>query len=298
MNDIRDDAAGLFGWSFPPASDAASRLCVLGAPSDAGNAVRRGAADAPSALRTASHRCTTLTGAGWDLGDLPRVPCEHPERYMQRLGDAIGRIVDSSHIPLLLGGDHSLSFASIEALQRHAPLCVVWLDAHTDFSPWQAGSSHNHRQVLRRVLTLPGVSRVIQIGYRGITVGDERQLGPRAKVMTTQQARSQPVGALLESIPADMPIYLSLDIDVIDPQWIPGTSAPVPDGLPPGQVLEIALALVETGRLVGVDLMELNPRLDINGRSTDLACHLLERIAGMWPRDRAISDELKGSGAR
>lgn len=298
MNDIRDDAAGLFRWSFPRASDAASGLCVLGAPSDAGNAVRRGAADAPRALRAASHRCTRLTGAGWDLGDLPRVPYEHPERYMQRLGDAIGRIVDSGLVPLLLGGDHSLSFASIEALQRHAPLCVVWLDAHTDFSPWQAGSSHNHRQVLRRVLTLPGVSRVIQIGYRGITVGDERQLGPRAKVVTTQQARSQPVAALLESIPADAPIYLSLDIDVIDPQWIPGTSAPVPDGLAPGQVLEIALALVETGRLVGVDLMELNPRLDINGRSTDLACHLLERIAGMWPRDQAISDELKGSGAR
>lgn len=282
MNYMRDGAVGLFGWPFPPLSAPRGRLCVLGAPSDTGNAVRRGAADAPGALRAATLARAGQCGAGWDHGDVPRVPREHPERYMQRLGAAIDLIARRGHVPLLLGGDHSLSFAAIEVLQRSGALCVVWLDAHTDFSPWPVGSSHNHRQVLRRVMTLPGVLHVVQVGYRGITVGDERQLGPRARVMTTHQARGLPATAFMDCIPAGLPIYLSLDVDVIDPQWLPGTSAPVPDGMQPAQVLDIALALVASGRLVGMDLMELNPRLDINGRSLNLACHLLERIAGTW----------------
>lgn len=276
------NAKGLFDWSYPLEEQVAGSLCVVGAPSDHGNAIKRGAALAPAAVRAASLQALLPIGKGRDWGDVAVVADEQPEQYLGRLGAAIEQIVRMGRVPLLLGGDHSLSYAAIEVLQRNAAICVVWLDAHTDFSPWQPGHGHNHRQVLRRVSALPNVGKILQIGYRGMTVGDERNLGPRATVLTSQAVRLLTVSAVLEHIPEDMPCYLSLDVDVMDPQWVPGTTAPVPDGLEPDQVLDIVLAVVKSRRMVGIDLMELNPRLDIDGRSCALSCRILTQIANAW----------------
>ena len=162
---------------------------------------------------------------------------------------------------------------------------VVWFDAHTDFSPWAEGEVHSHKQVLRRIDALPGVARLIQVGYRGLTAGDERHLGAKASVVTTDTARTLAAADLLALMSPDLPWYISIDIDVVDPFYAPGTSAPVPDGLEPSRVRELLAAIVGQRTLLGADVVEVNPRLDVGDMTSAIAATFLWTIADglAWP---------------
>lgn len=272
----------LFDWPAPGAACASGRLCVLGAPTDQGNAIARGAALAPAAIRRAARALPPPRIDGYDLGDLGRDAGGDPAAYLDRLAVATADVSARGLCPLILGGDHSITYAPVSMLQREQDLAVIWFDAHTDFSPWSGPAAHDHKQVLRRISRLDGVRRIVQIGYRGITVGDERHLGERNAVVTSMRARTLDAKALLALIPADLRCYVSIDIDAIDPLWAPGTSAPVPDGLLPVEVRDLLRTLVRHRRLVGIDLVEVNPRLDLEAATSAVAAELIHAVAQDW----------------
>lgn len=137
-------------------------------------------------------------------------------------------------------------------------------------------------EVLRRVATLPRVRKIVQIGYRGITLNEERQLGAKATVITTAHARSITASGLLALIPNDCRCYISIDIDVIDPLFAPGTSAPVPDGLSPSTITRMLQAIVKQRHIAGIDLMEVNPSLDENDATSRISAELIAAIAQNW----------------
>lgn len=276
-------AGSLFDWPLPHGETVRGRLCAIGAPNDQGNPISRGAAQGPAAIRQAGRSLAAPACRGYDHGDVERPGAADPTTYLHRLATEIERLHGLGLRPLLLGGDHSLTYASIDVLQRMQELCVVWLDAHTDFSPWHGTPAHNHKQVLRRISLLPNVRHVVQIGYRGITVGDERRLDDASTVVTTALARTFDAQALLAQMPPDLPCYVSIDIDVIDPLWAPGTSAPVPDGLLPDEVADIVSTLVRHRRIVGADLVEVNPLQDVRMQTSAIAARLLHVIAENWP---------------
>jgi agmatinase len=288
---MQDEAVrlSLFGWpeqrQAPPEAGA---LCVIGAPSDHGNVISRGSARGPDAIRLASLDSASPAAQGLDLGDVDRSDSPDPETYMDRVAAAAYGLSERGLCPLLLGGDHSITYAPVSMLARSRDLCLVWFDAHTDFSPWSGRTFHNHKQVLRRIAELEGVSRIVQIGYRGITVGDERSLGANASVVTTARARLLDEPALLALVPAYLPCYVSIDIDVVDPFWAPGTSAPVPDGLLPRQVEALLRTLVRHREIVGADLVEVNPALDLGSTTSRVAAELLGAIVGEWGHQRAL----------
>jgi agmatinase len=255
---------------------------VLGAPHDGGNLIRKGTAAGPSAIRRASRAHVPPRGPGLDRGDVCGSRPGDLAAFLAHLADATALVHSEGLCPLVIGGDHSLSFAVISALQAAGDLCLVWFDAHTDFSPWSGGAAHSHKQVLRRLVGLPGIRRVIQIGYRGFTAGDERSLGDKATVVTSAEARTLDCGALLALIPDHLPCYVSIDIDVVDPLSAPGTAAPVPDGLLPARVRDLLCQLVRNRRVVGVDLVEVNPWLDVDGETSNVAADLLHAIADEW----------------
>lgn len=281
----------LFGWpAWRKEAPADGRLCVLGVPTDHGNAISRGAAEGPAAIRQASLAFAPPRRPGLDRGDLRLPRSSGFATYLECLADATMAVCQQGLVPVLLGGDHSITYAPVSVLQHSRDLCLIWLDAHTDFSPWAGPGCHNHKQVLRRISRLSGVRRTVQIGYRGFTTGDERSLGSRSVVVTSSCARTLDQDSLLALIPDDMACYISIDIDVVDPLWAPGTSAPVPDGLSPDQVRDMLRSIVQNRNIAGFDLVEVNPRLDRQGQTSLIAAGLVHELADNWQFQRADAE--------
>ncbi len=294
---MRDDDAssGLFGWPLVSRECAvtaesglpAGGLCAFSVPVEFGNPIRKGTARAPEAIRRQSRRPGNVgVGVGVDAGELPRELALDPAGCVAALKSRVADMRAAGLYPMMIGGDHALSYGPVSALADAGDLCVVWFDAHTDFSEWRPPATHDHKQVLRRIATLPGVRRIVQVGYRGITTGDERDLGERAVVLTTAAARRLDAHAFLALVPESLPCYVSIDIDVIDPLLAPGTGAPVPDGLLPEQVRDWLIALLRHRRVVGLDLVECNPALDQAGDTIRIAVDLLAVAARHWPGTR------------
>lgn len=276
-------APSLFDWPRVGGSAEAGRVAALGVATDAGNGLSQGARDGPAGVRRAS-RAFAPPRAGVDYGDVAGRPGEDLADVLDGLGVALDAILASGRRPLIIGGDHSLSYVPIERIQRTGDIVVVWFDAHTDFSPWRGGGSHDHKQVLRRVTTLPGVRRVVQVGYRGYTLHDESRLGDSVVVIAPGSAEVRETAeSLIDAVPLELPCYLSVDIDMVDPRWAPGTSAPVPGGVSPQFLAALMLELVSRRSVVGVDLVEINPRLDHGGLTAHLGAWLLWRLLQAWP---------------
>ena len=281
------DGPALFRWQDPRhAAPRTGDLCALGAPTDHGNVVSRGAAHGPAAIRRASVQRAALPSEGWDIGDVDRSDSPDWQPYLHRIGDATRMVRRLGLVPLLLGGDHSVTYAPVSVILEEHDLCLIWLDAHTDFSPWSGQDHHNHKQVLRRISTLPGIRNIVQIGYRGITLGDERSLGKGSQVVTSAHVRRLSARELLAFVPSDLPCYVSIDIDVVDPACAPGTSAPVPGGLLPAQIAAFLALLARHRKIAGIDLTELNPLLDPGGGSAAVAAGLIAGLVDHWDGQR------------
>jgi agmatinase len=288
LDELTEDVClRLFGW--PRYSDRAQQRAVgpsgpvvIGVRYDLGNGIGRGARQGPTSVRAASAGCARPRGLGMDAGDLVQVDGEDPAETFERLGRAVDAIVASGNLPVILGGDHSVSYPVVERLQRRERLAVVWLDAHTDFSPWLGDHPPSHKQVLRAIHGLSGVARVVQVGYRGFTIDDERHLDEKVKVLRVTDVRADPAGRLLlRCVPRDLPCYVSVDIDVLDPAVTPGTCTPVPGGLWLEEVASLVGALVRRRRVVGLDLVEVNPRWDGAASSTSVSgCRVLGCLLG------------------
>lgn len=273
----------LFGWGPNLPNSGGATVGVLGVPIDSGNVVAAGARFAPASIRQASQRMQPPTTVGVDYGDVPpTVGNVADEELFSRVSQLINSIQSNGARPLLLGGDHSISFFAIESCQQVQDLAVLWFDAHTDFSDWQGGRIHNHKEVLRRISKLKGVRRIIQIGYRGYTVDDERMIDPNATVFVSAEIRSDQVQAMMAAVPKDMPCYISIDIDVLDPRWAPGTSTPVPGGPSPDEIASLLSAVARSRDVVGVDITEVNPLLDRSGATSYLGAWLLRTILEDW----------------
>lgn len=272
--------AALFGWPVASAASAGlGRFCAIGVPADHGNGVSRGAAQAPGTVRRAAAHLAPPRHRGADMGNLAACGASDHATVLERLAAFTEQVLERGMRPLTMGGDHSLTYAPVSVLQRRQDMGLVWFDAHTDFSPWREGEGHSHKQVLRRIETLPGVKRVLQIGYRGLTIGDERHLGAKSTVVTTAQARTLDAADILCLMPSELPWYVSIDIDVIDPFHAPGTSAPVPDGIEPKWLRHVLATMAGQRTILGADLVEVNPRLDVDDITSVIGAELLWTIA-------------------
>jgi agmatinase len=263
---------------------AAAPVAIFGIPYDLGNPVAPGAREAPARIRARSADLEPPAGDLADLGDLRFAYGENPAAIFDRLGGAVQALVDGGVFALAVGGDHSVSYPLVVPLQRREEIAVVWLDAHTDYNGWSGRGAHDHKQVLRRIAGLPGVRRVVVPGHRGFTPDSELELGEPARVLRPADLRPGGPEALLAELPPELPVYVSLDVDVLDPAFAPGTSTPVPGGLTPTELDEILAALFRERQVRGMDLVEVNPSRDPDGRTVGLAAGLLrqavsERIA-------------------
>lgn len=273
---VRTDPHRLFDW---PSGPVPGGIEVLGVPSDFGNSIASGARFGPEAIRAASAELPRPAMRGADLGDVEDVNARDWSLTIEHTRALVEAIAARDSVPLLLGGDHSVTFAAVAALRGSAPLNIVWFDAHTDFCPWPNGDWHNHKQVLRRIAGLDHVGEMLQVGHRGITYIDESTQSPRLRVFNAGSVSSLDAQTLLDALPDDEPVYISVDIDAVDPRWAPGTGHPVPGGLTVEQLMDLATAVATNRRVVGFDLTEVNPMLDIDGITARAAARILAAIS-------------------
>lgn len=265
MHDVHHQAPTLFNWQQADDSKRDTpAIEVIGVPSDVGNSVSAGTRFGPDAIRRASLGFPSPLSklSGRDSGDVKSV---HAKDWMHVLKDIEQSVSDSARrraLPLILGGDHSISYAGVAAFADQGPLNIVWIDAHTDFCTWHEGPYHDHKQVLRRISGLPHVNKIVQIGHRGMTYADERQFSDQMTVITANKASELTPEAILEALPHDEPVYISVDIDAVDPMSAPGTGHPVPGGMSVKQVCAYTRAVLLHREAVAIDLMEVNPLLD------------------------------------
>ncbi|PYS94882.1 MAG: arginase [Acidobacteria bacterium] len=270
-------------------------FAVLGVPFDEGTWGQPGERYGPRDLRENSQEYhhdltqgfyyidgdrTVLKGKRWaDVGDVevwPTVPAQTGEKVTS----AIRKILAKKAFPVVLGGDHSITFPVVRGFQ--APLMLVHFDAHLD--TWDAAPGNlDHSSWVNRTAKLPHVKKIVQLGMRGLandteSVGNARKIG--TTIVTAEQIHRRGAAAALTQVPASENIYISLDIDVLDPSVAPGTGTIEPDGLSFAELDELLKGVAGKGRLVGLDVVEVNPYRDPSGRTAQTAVRLIVDLLG------------------
>jgi agmatinase len=266
--------------------DAAAPVALLGVPLDRNSSYLRGARFGPGVLRAAlgSGSMNWASEGGLDLesdarwsdwGDVERIDGDSA----LPLGDAMAAIDSAAEAVwsgggrlLAIGGDHSISAPLVRAAARHLPpLTVVHFDAHPDLYSLFDDNPHSHASPFHRVMEEGLAARLVQVGIRAMN-GVQREAAARFGVEVVPAATA----ADWPGLEAGGPVYLSIDLDVLDPAYAPGVAHHEPGGLSVRELLTL-LARVR-GPVVAADLVELNPARDPSGRSAFVAAKLAKEL--------------------
>jgi len=298
-------------WRTPTAA-------LIGAPTDVG-ASERGASMGPEALRVAglARRLAEYGLEVFDRGNLagPGNPVQAPTQGYRHLDevltwnrlvhDAVFEELRSGHLPVLLGGDHSLAIGSVSAVSRHCReagkrLRVLWLDAHADFNTCALSPSGNlHGMPVAclcgfgppELLALAGPVPAItpdclrQVGVRSVDPGERRFVHEQGiEVFDMRYVDEMGMRATMEAalagLDADTHLHVSFDVDFLDPEIAPGVGTTVPGG-PTYREAQLCMEMIaDTGRLASLDIVELNPAFDVHNRTASLAVDLVESLFG------------------
>jgi agmatinase len=290
---IQSGLTPFFRLQPPKPGERAPHAAVLGVPFDAGTTYAPGARFAPWEVRRASalvqsfHPFHALdVFAELDVADGGNVafPPFDADAMREAVRASVGQIVSAHTIPFVVGGDHSIALPVLRALAaRHGPVPVLHVDAHFDTSgPETWGAIHHHgtpfRHALEESLIAPG--QLVQVGLRGSwSHAGERELlekhGARSIAMDELDARGLPsIAAEVRERLAGKPVYISFDVDAIDPAFAPGTGTPVPGGLTTREALALLRSLAGMP-IAGMDVVEVCPAADHHGVTSLLAATLL-----------------------
>jgi arginase len=253
---------------------------LVGVPYDASSSFLRGAAAAPPLIRGAmtSPAGNNFTERGADLstladaGDLPLSNDAAAARRDIQAG--LDAIFDTRYRPIALGGDHSITYPIMRAVAKyHRGLTILHIDAHADLYDDFEGNRHSHACPFARIMEEQLCGRLVQVGIRTLTPHQREQIA-RFGVDTIEMqhfaAGARPA--------VDGPVYVSIDLDGLDPAFAPGVSHREPGGLSVRDVLAMIHAL--KGPIVGADVVEFNPSQDIGGLTASAAAKLVREIAG------------------
>ncbi len=263
-------------------------VAVLGIPFDLALGFRPGARFAPRAIREASLRYALPPEGLYDLrtgrmrlaglkirdaGDV-ELPALEPELARGRITEAALALRERADLPLFLGGDHSVSHPLLRAFADVPDLHVVQLDAHLDFTDERNDTRYSNSSPFRRAVEdLPNLTHITTIGLRGLRTDPEAVSAARRRGHTLLPMWE--LDQLHSLLPQGRKVYLSIDVDALDPAIMPATSSPEVSGLSYGQALGIISGTMHRNDVVGIDLVELAPQLDPSGNSNLLAARLL-----------------------
>ena len=264
-----------------------SDVILFGSPFDGTASFRAGARFAPREVRTHSEGLETYSPHFQvdlqnyplhDGGDLPLYAAtNNVENVLGTIEEYVKGLVLQHKKPLMVGGDHLTTLPAIDAVSRHYPdLCIIQLDAHTDLADTFMGDALSHASVIRRAWELVGDNRIFQLGIRS-GPAEEFAWAPGHTALYPFNLKA--IEKVVQEI-GKRPVYLTVDLDVLDPSVVSGTGTPEPGGVLFHELLEALLVCKELN-IVGADLVELAPHYDHSGASTMAAAKLIREIAAL-----------------
>lgn len=254
---------------------------MVGVPFDGQSSYLRGAAEAPDKIR-AAIRCDASnqwTELGVDLGvrgsyeDAGNLAFKEAEAF-DAIESSLGSLIDSGRRPVSLGGDHSITYPIVKAFAKRYPqLTIFHFDAHPDLYDEFEGNRLSHACPFARIMESGLAKRLVQVGIRTM-VRHQREQAERFEVEVVEM-RALPA---YDKLRADGPVYVTFDMDVLDPAFAPGISHREPGGMTVREAIAHLHAI--QGNIVGADLVEFNPVQDVAGMTSTVAAKILKEILG------------------
>jgi agmatinase len=306
----KPDYAGLLTFGGVPFTEDPAELegfdvAIVGAPMDDLVSDRPGARLAPRAIRGASsppgpHLEAKVDAFAElrvvDFGDAPVIPAD-PDRAHAAIEATVGQVLAAGALPAVLGGDHSVTEPAVRACAAvHGPVGAVHFDTHTDTGAQVFGVARSHGTFIRRLIDAGHLdpSRYAQIGLRGYWPGDAEFAWQAERGVTSlfmhdvRDLGIREVTRRAIEVVGHGPTYLTVDVDVLDPAFVPGTGTPEPGGMTPTELLLAVRTVAAELELVGVDVVEVIPTAIGTADSTALVAErvIREALTGMALRRR------------
>jgi len=260
-----------------------ARIVLYGAPFDGTTSYRPGTRFGSRAIRGESYGIETYSPyqdrdlsdfAIMDGGDI-ELPIGDVRATLAAIQERAAMILSDGKLPFLLGGEHLVTLpAVVAAAEKYPELCVAHFDAHADLREDYLGVKLSHACVMRRIWEVLGDGRIYQFGIRS---GDKAEFQFAAGHVAMRRFDFEWLDVTLEALKGK-PVYLTIDLDVMDPSVFPGTGTPEPGGVGFLELMRAAVSVAKCANVVGCDLVELSPALDPSGASTACACKLTREL--------------------
>ncbi len=266
---------------FDDTSAQPSKLALIGFRYDENSSFMKGAADAPPQIRAAfrSDASNFWSETGVDLGaegtffDAGDVDPVGGTEMFSLIEDSVRTLLTDNLAPICLGGDHSITYPIIRAVSKKYPqLSILHFDAHPDLYDELLGNRHSHASPFARIMEEGLAKRLVQVGIRTIN-GHQRKQAERfgVEIIEMRHWRDD------LTFDFDSPVYISFDMDALDPAFAPGVSHREPGGLSTRQAIGLIQKL--QARVIGADIVEFNPRMDSIQTTAVVCAKLLKEIA-------------------
>src|SRR5262245_39127608 len=279
-------------------------VAVLGVPTDEGSPFMPGSRFGPRSIREHSLRFVTDPPGFFDpqerrrflerevhenriadVGDADILPT-NPTATFANITGATRAILARGALPVVIGGDHAVTFPVVRAFDESGmgPLHVVHFDAHLDYMPFVHGLSMTNQHAFRHIKQMANVVSITQVGIRSIR-GTEEMLADSVRdgnrVVTMEELRDVTVSGVVEAVPENAQVYVSIAIDALDLRLAPGSVCAEPGGMLYEELRAILFGLAEHADVIGFDLVEVNPMLDVGtGITSYLAAHTIVEFLG------------------
>lgn len=261
-----------------------AEIVYFGCPFDGTASYKKGAVQGPEEIREASYGLETYSPylnldletdtKIIDVGDL-NLQMLPVDIVLKEIRDFSRRIVADDKVPLMAGGEHLVTLPVVESvLEKYPDLHIVHLDAHMDLRYDYEGEKLSHATVMRRIYDLVKTDRIHQYGIRS---GTKEEFLFADKYCNSNHFDLKKMSSLIEEI-GEKPVYITIDLDVLDPSIFPGTGTQEPGGVTFKEMID-GLKYLRGLNIVGADIVELAPNLDASGISTACACKVIREIA-------------------
>ncbi len=269
-------------------------VAVLGVPYDMSTQYRPGARFGPRGIRDGSTIYSLGKDGAYDperdevyldnkykFADCGDVDIFHgnQERSHDSIRTHIRKIVSHGAIPIVLGGDHSITAPVVEAMDNIGEFAVIHFDAHLDFVDIRGGNRYGHGSPIRRVYDCEHVKGIAQLGIRGIGSSKREDFEEARKcgnvILSTRDIRKIGIAETLNRLPEFEQFYLTIDCDSLNPAIAPGTGSPSPGGFDYYEIEELLEGITQMGRLVGMDFVEVAPAYDLTGLTNQVAARII-----------------------
>ena len=263
-----------------------NKVHLIGLPTDSHSSFMRGPAQAPGAIRAAlaSDHGNQATESGAELGvdialeDLGDLPLDESAGDFERIRSAASEAAQGRATPLFLGGDHMVTYPIVTGLAEvHGPVNILHFDAHPDLYDDFEGDPLSHASPFARIMERGLARRLVQVGIRTLNAHcreQARRFGVEMVEMRSFAAETVPI--------PQAPLYVSIDMDALDPAFAPGVSHHEPGGLSVREILSVLHRIAVP--IVGADIVEYNPTRDLSGMTAVVAAKFVKELAAIGAR--------------